>query len=124
MTDIEEIKKTYPIGTRIELVRMDDIQAPKPGTRGTVIGVDDIGSILMNWDNGSSLNLVIGEDEFKVLKTVKTICYRQEKVWDSREEAIRFFEEGILSCEGSERDRYMNIVTKLRLGYDECSDLD
>ena len=49
-------------GTRVELVRMDDAQAPLTGTLGTVLGVDDTGSLLMRWDNGSGLNVVYGED--------------------------------------------------------------
>ena len=52
----------YPAGTRVELVRMDDAQAPPVGTKGTVKGVDDTGSLLMRWDNGSGLNVVYGED--------------------------------------------------------------
>ena len=50
----------YPAGTRIELIKMDDAQAPPVGTRGTVIGVDDNGSIMVNWDNGSGLNIIYG----------------------------------------------------------------
>ena len=46
---------------------MDDIQAPPPGTEGTVTGVDDVGSILMRWDNGCGLNIVPEEDEFEVI---------------------------------------------------------
>lgn len=38
----------------------DDIQAPPLGTEGTVVGVDDTGSLLMHWDNGSHLNIVYG----------------------------------------------------------------
>lgn len=59
---VEKIKAEYPSGTRVELVKMDDIQAPPVGTKGTVIGVDDIGSIMVRWDNGSSLHVVYGED--------------------------------------------------------------
>jgi hypothetical protein len=59
---VERIRKQYPVGCRVELVRMDDIQAPPIGTKGVVTGVDDIGSILVHWDNGSSLNVVYGED--------------------------------------------------------------
>ena len=59
---VEGIRKKYPAGTRVELVRMDDAQAPPIGTKGTVKGVDDTGSLLMRWDNGSSLNVVYGED--------------------------------------------------------------
>lgn len=59
---VEKIKTEYPTGTRVELVKMDDMQAPPIGTNGTVIGVDDIGSIMVAWDNGSGLNVVYGED--------------------------------------------------------------
>lgn len=64
---VNHIKRTYPEGTRIELIYMDDPQAPPVGTKGTVIGVDDIGSILVNWDNGSSLNVAHGEDRVKII---------------------------------------------------------
>lgn len=59
---VERVRKQYPSGTRVELVRMDDIQAPPVGTLGTVLGMDDTGSLLMKWDNGSGLNVVYGED--------------------------------------------------------------
>jgi len=61
---VEAIKKAYPAGTRLCLNRMDDIQAPPSGTEGSVITVDDAGQIHMKWDNGSSLALIIGEDDF------------------------------------------------------------
>ncbi len=56
------LRETYPKGTRVELVQMDDQQAPPIGTLGTVIGVDDAGSLLVNWDNGSGLNAAWGVD--------------------------------------------------------------
>lgn len=59
---VEKVKQSYPKGTRVELVRMDDPQAPPPGTNGTVLAVDDTASLIMKWDNGSSLNVVCGED--------------------------------------------------------------
>ena len=52
------LRQTYPTGTRVELISMDDMQAPTPGTQGTVMGVDDIGSVMVVWDNGSSLNVL------------------------------------------------------------------
>ena len=64
---VDRIKKTYPKGTKIELVYMNDPQAPPVGTKGTVIGVDDIGSILVNWDNGSRLNVAYGTDSVKII---------------------------------------------------------
>lgn len=65
--NIEALRKQYPVGARVELVRMDDGQAPPIGTKGTVVGVDDIGSIMVRWDNGSSLNVLFGEDECRVI---------------------------------------------------------
>lgn len=66
--ELESLRVQYPKGTRVVLVKMDDVQAPPIGTKGTVVGVDDIGSIMVSWDNGSSLNVVIGEDVIKVIK--------------------------------------------------------
>ena len=59
---IEHLRQTYPAGTRVELLQMEDVQAPPIGTKGTVRGVDDIGSIMVRWDNGSSLSVAYGED--------------------------------------------------------------
>ena len=64
---LRQLKEQYPEGTRVELVRMEDPQAPPVGTKGTVKGVDDAGSILVNWDNGSTLSLVYGEDRCRIL---------------------------------------------------------
>lgn len=62
---VAELKKEYPIGCRVELLKMEDKQAPKIGTMGTVVGVDDIGSLLVHWDNGSSLNVIYGVDKVR-----------------------------------------------------------
>ena len=60
--EIKRLRQQYPVGCRVVLLQMDDIQAPPVGTEGTVIGVDDIGSIMVRWDNGSGLHVVYGED--------------------------------------------------------------
>ena len=59
---LQALRERFPKGTRVELVQMDDPQAPPIGTKGTVLGVDDIGSIMVAWDSGGSLNVVYGED--------------------------------------------------------------
>lgn len=64
---IQALRDRYKPGTRVELLRMDDVQAPPICTRGTVTGVDDIGSIMVNWDNGSGLSVAYGEDLCKVV---------------------------------------------------------
>lgn len=61
--EVKYLREKFPSGTRVELVDMDDPQAPPVGTKGTVYGVDDIGSILVEWDNGNGLNLVFGVDK-------------------------------------------------------------
>lgn len=59
---VEQLRMRYPKGTRVELLKMNDLQAPPIGTKGTVIGVDDIGSIMVDWDNGSGLHVLYGVD--------------------------------------------------------------
>lgn len=64
---LEALKKKYQEGARVELIQMDDPQAPPIGTKGTVIAVDDIGSILVNWDNGSTLSIAYGADRCRLI---------------------------------------------------------
>ena len=71
---VERIRKQYPVGCRVELLRMDDPQAPPVGTKGTVRYVDDLGSLGVAWDNGSSLQVVYGED----------LCRKQEEISDGQ----------------------------------------
>lgn len=119
---VERVRKQYPVGTRVELVRMEDFQAPPMGTKGTVEGVDDTASILVRWDNGSHLNVIYGEDSCRKLNTVTTICYGKKDVWDSRQEAREFFLAAMAGSEGSECDRYTKIYTELIMGKSVCTD--
>jgi hypothetical protein len=59
---IKYLEEVYPVGARVELIQMEDDQAPPVGTLGTVYGVDSIGSILVKWDNGSTLNVIFRVD--------------------------------------------------------------
>ena len=59
---VKILRAAYPKGSRVELVQMDDVQTPPLGTKGTVQGVDDIGTIMVDWDNGSHLGVVLGTD--------------------------------------------------------------
>lgn len=65
---VDFLRKKFPCGTRIELIEMDDKQAPPPGTKGTVLGVDDVGTIHIHWDNGSSLGAIYGVDLLKIVE--------------------------------------------------------
>lgn len=66
---VERLRKAYPTGCRVELTHMNDPWNTKltEGCRGTVISVDDIGTIHVAWDCGSSLGVVYGEDSCKVV---------------------------------------------------------
>jgi hypothetical protein len=67
MLNAEKKPKVDP-GTRIELISMDDPYTKlEPGLKGSVIHTDDLGTIHMKWDNGSTLGLIPGEDRYKVI---------------------------------------------------------
>ena len=66
---VKRLKEEYPNGTRIVLDYMGDDPRPiAPGTKGTVISVDDMGTVHCNFDNGRRLGLIPGEDSFHRLK--------------------------------------------------------
>ena len=60
---LARLKEAYPHGCRVELVHMNDpFTRLTPGSKGTVVAVDDIGTIHVKWDCGSSLGVAYGED--------------------------------------------------------------
>ena len=65
---IAALQERYPSGTRVELLGMDDPQAPPMGTRGEVMGVYDAGQLLVRWETGSSLSLIPGVDSFRIVQ--------------------------------------------------------
>lgn len=66
--DIKAIKGKYIAGTKIRLIKMYDLQAVPPQTVGTVTKVDDAGQIHIDWENGSTLALNVGVDEFEIIE--------------------------------------------------------
>ena len=67
--NIQKLKETYPVGTRVKLIQMEDDGSPPVGTLGTVYGVDAIGSILVKWDNGSTLNVIFRVDRIEKISS-------------------------------------------------------
>lgn len=65
---VERLRQQFPSGCRVELLWMDDPQAPPVGTKGTVYAVDDAGSLGVHWDNGCGLSVVYGEDECRRIR--------------------------------------------------------
>ena len=67
------LRKQYPQGTRVVLVRMNDPYTKlRPGDLGTVDFIDDAGSIFCVWDNGSTLGVAFGEDEIRLYDNTGT----------------------------------------------------
>lgn len=64
--DLKKIKEKYPKGTKIKLINMEDDYGVPSGTLGKVDFIDDEGQIHMKWDNGSSLALIEGLDQFTI----------------------------------------------------------
>jgi len=63
---IEELRNEFPVGTKVELVKMDDPHTRlRPGDKGVVRLVDDAGNIHIRWDNGEGLAAAYGEDIVK-----------------------------------------------------------
>ena len=121
---LERLRKEYPIGCRVELTMMSDPYNTRlcPGEKGTVMHVDDIGTIHVRWDCGSNLGVVYGEDSCRKLDSVSITCYGTTQSWDDRKEALRFYKQAAEECEGAERDRYTRIVFQLMDGKSICSD--
>lgn len=70
MSEVKMLRALFRPGTEVELIKMTDPQAPAKGTHGIVTHVDDIGTIHVNWERGSSLGLIYGVDDFKVVKHI------------------------------------------------------
>lgn len=65
---IAYIKKCYPVGTRVELISMNDpFSKLGMGDQGTIRYIDDAGQIHVEWDCGSTLALIPGVDSFKCI---------------------------------------------------------
>ena len=63
---VERLRQMYPKGTRVELISMNDPYTKlRPGDRGTVSMVDDIGTVFVSWDCGSSLGVAYGVDHIR-----------------------------------------------------------
>ena len=120
--ELDRIRMEYPVGTVIELIEMSDNFAPPKGTLGEIEGVDDLGDILVRWQTGSSLKVIVSEDHIRKVNGVITVCYGIRDYWRSRKEAAEYFLEGISASDGSECERYSKIYAELICGKTVCSD--
>jgi len=74
---IDKIKNDYPIGTRVKLNYMNDVDGVPSGTCGTIVYVDDEGHLGMEWDNGRTLSLIVGIDNFEIIEKGKNDIDRE-----------------------------------------------
>ncbi|MDO4648216.1 MAG: DUF4314 domain-containing protein [Eubacteriales bacterium] len=66
---IERLRLRYKTGMPVRLICMNDVQAPAIGTTGAITGIDDLGTIHVNWKNGSSLGVVLeAGDRIEVIR--------------------------------------------------------
>ena len=65
--ELEKLRAKYPKGTKIRLIRMNDPQPVPSGTIGEVALIDDAGNLHMIWQNGRSLAIIEGVDDFEVI---------------------------------------------------------
>ena len=71
---VRALRRRYPKGTRVELIRMNDPYTKlKPGNLGTVDFIDDAGTIFCLWDNGSTLGVIYGQDEIRMVDRAELI---------------------------------------------------
>ena len=67
--EVKALKEKYKTGAKVELIKMYDTFNNVPeGTRGIIKGVDDLGTIQVSWENGTTLGLIVGVDEFKIIQ--------------------------------------------------------
>lgn len=64
---LDFLREQFPKNSRIQLTEMgDDSQSLPTGSTGKLDYIDDAGQFHVNWDNGRTLVLVLGEDHFSV----------------------------------------------------------
>lgn len=57
------------VGKRVKLIRCsDEYTKLKPGELGTINFVDDIGTVFVKWDCGSSLGMIDGVDQWQLVE--------------------------------------------------------
>ena len=64
---IDMQRQLYPKGSRIILKQLKDpYRKMEPGSRCRLNHIDDVGTFHVDWDDGSTLGLIPGEDSFMV----------------------------------------------------------
>lgn len=57
------------VGRRVKLIRCNDQYTKlQPGEKGTINFVDDVGTVFVKWDSGSSLGMIDGIDRWELVE--------------------------------------------------------
>jgi len=75
----ENHKKDITEGDWVRLIHMDDMNGVPDGTYGQIYYIDDIGNIIVKWENGSSLALIPDIDEFEIISEDEIKKYKEIK---------------------------------------------
>lgn len=60
------------IGKRVRLLSTSDPYTDlKPGDEGVVVLIDDMGTVFVDWDNGSKLGMVPNVDRYQILDSLQ-----------------------------------------------------
>lgn len=71
---LAELKKRFPAGAIVELVKMEDEDSPPMGTKGSVLHVDALGTVHVLWETGSTLGIVPSVDEIRLVSETLGDC--------------------------------------------------
>jgi hypothetical protein len=64
---LAELKKRFPEGAMVELMKMEDKDSPPLDTKGEVLHVDAWGTVHVLWETGSTLGIIPSVDEIRLV---------------------------------------------------------
>ena len=71
---LAELKKRFPAGSLVELMKMEDKDSPPLGTKGEVLHVDAWGTVHVLWETGSTLGIIPSVDEIRLVSETLGDC--------------------------------------------------
>lgn len=113
------IKKEVPFRLR-EILNVPEEKITGELINSCVKELYDNSDAMFDYDAIDSL--LVGVCDGGKKEEITTVCYGEEQKWKSRQEAIDFYIDAMASSEGSERERYTEILLQLDSGLTYCTD--